>query len=381
MRLLRSLRSMLALGTLVAIGSPAKAADKVKDPRASLFDVASRRAALQASTDPVVRAAVTGLPSCVKLAAVPAPVGEMVIPKHYLQDSHGPTNPAEAEATRVYGAFARRVTAGMNRWVATGDEAEAGCALDQMAGWAQAKTLLNYDRQESPQAYYQVEWTASSAGITASVLAQDAALDPAKMRLVEVWLDAVVRRNLSFEKDTDTKNNHHYWKGLAATAVGVTAGDNKLFQFGVDTYREAIRDISPDGSFPKEMARHERALHYQIFAIDPLVLTAEFAARQGVDLYGYSAHGRTLKDAIVFFGRALADPELIRKYASEDQDMGFGPSTFAPIVFYAARFWCGGAAYAADHGDCAAVQRHESGAEARPCWPARTWKPGHSLRG
>ncbi len=316
-------------------------AQRVRDPRASLLDVATRRAALKSSTDPVVQAAVAHLPSCVKLPEVAAPLGEMVIPPHYLQGSHGPTNPAEAAATHVYGAFATRITGGMNRWVATGDEAEARCALDQMEAWAKAGALLHYDRATSSQAWYQVEWTASSAAITASVLAQDTALDSGKQRAVATWLDAVVRKDLSFEKPTDTQNNHHYWRGLAATAAGVTAGDNTLFQTGVGIFKEAVRELAPDGSFPKEMARHERALHYQIFALEPLILTAEFAEQQGVDLYGFRAHDRTLRDAVVFFGRALGDPSLVRKYAAEDQVMDFGAGNFTSVVWYAARFGTG----------------------------------------
>jgi poly(beta-D-mannuronate) lyase len=100
---------------------------------------------------------------------VPAPVA-MRIPPHYLSGSNGPTNPAEASATRIYSAFESRITAGMNQYLATGSHAESACALAQLDAWAQAHALLDYDRQESPQAWYQVEWTLSAAGITDSVL-------------------------------------------------------------------------------------------------------------------------------------------------------------------------------------------------------------------
>ena len=102
-----------------------------------------------------------------------------------------------------------------------------------------------------------------------------------------LWLDAVAHKDISFEKPTDSGNNHHYWQGLAATSVGVAAFDDKLFKFGVRTYKEAVNDIDRNGAFPKEMARHENAIHYQGFALEPLVVIAQFAARQGIDLYGY----------------------------------------------------------------------------------------------
>jgi len=46
--------------------------------------------------------------------------------------------------------------------------------------------------------------------------------------------------------------------------------------------------------------RHENATHYQGFALQPLVLIAEFVTRQGIGIYAYKANGHTLRDAIVF---------------------------------------------------------------------------------
>ncbi len=310
----------------------------VTDPHASVVDVAARQATLKSTTDPLLLAAIKGLQSCVALPFVPAPTGRIDIPHHYLSGSSGPINPAEAAATRVYAMFEGRITAGMNQYVATGSHSESACALAQLDAWAQAHALLDYDREESSQAWYQVEWTLSSAGITESVLVNDSTLDPAQQKRVIAWLDAVAHKDISFEKPTDSGNNHHYWRGLAATSVGVTAYDDKLFKFGVRTYKEAVNDIDRNGAFPKEMARHENAIHYQGFALEPLVLIAQFAARQGIDLYGYQDDKRSLRDAIVFFGRAVEDPSLVKPYTNDAQSMNFGSGSFATFAFYAARF-------------------------------------------
>jgi poly(beta-D-mannuronate) lyase len=101
---------------------------------------------------------------------------------------------------------------------------------------------------------------------------------------------------------------------------------------------DAIAEIDPNGAFPKEMARHENAIHYQVFALQPLVLIAEFVTRQGIPLYGYKANGHTVRDAIVFFGRAVDDPSLVRHYTTDAQTASFGSGDFAPFAFYAARF-------------------------------------------
>jgi len=328
------------LGLLVAslaLAQPA-GAQHVRDAHASVVDVTGRQAVLRSNTDPLLRAAIKSLRSCVAMPFVPPPVGRMIIPRHYLSGSNGPTNPAEAAATRIYAKFESRITAGMNQYLASDSHAESACALAQLDAWAQAHALLDYDRQESSQAWYQVEWTLSAAGITDSVLVNDETLDPIQQKRITAWLQIAAHRDISFEKSTDSNNNHHYWRALAAIAIGVTADDDDLFRFGIHAYQQAIGEIDSRGAFPKEMARHENAIHYQGFALQPLVLIAQFATRQGIDLYAYQARGRRLRDAIVFFGRAVDNPSLVEPYTSDAQDGGFMPGDFAALAFYTARF-------------------------------------------
>ena len=334
----RSVKSAPGIVLLVLASLPPAQGQHVANPRASVVDVPSRRATLSSTTDPLLRAAIQSLHSCVRTPFVDAPVGRMNIPHHYLSGSNGPINPAEAAATRIYALFESRITAGMNQYLATGSHTESACALAQLDAWAQARALLDYDRQESAQAWYQVEWTLSSAGITNSVLVNDSTLDPVQKKRVAAWLETAARKDISFEKPGDTNNNHHYWRALAATAIGVTAADDELFGFGVRTYKEAISEIDSNGALPKEMARHENATHYQGFALQPLILIAQFATRQGIDLYGYQVQGHTLRDAIVFFGRAVDDPGLIKPYTSDTQSAHFSSNDFAAFAFYTARF-------------------------------------------
>jgi poly(beta-D-mannuronate) lyase len=325
------------LAALIAGATPCPA-QHIQDPHASVVDVASCQATLRSTTEPLLLEAKKDAPSCVALPFVPAPTGRMIIPRHYLTGSSGPINPAEAPATRVYGDFEHRVTAGVAQYLATGSHAESASALDQLDAWARAGALLNYSREESSQAWYQVEWTLSSAGIADSVLVNDATLDTAEQQRVTAWLVTACRKVIGFEKPGDTRNNHYYWRALAATSIGVAASDDALFLHGIEVFRQAIGEIDANGAFPKEMARHENAIHYQGFALQPLAIIAEFATRQGCDLYAFSAHGRSLRDAIIFFGRAVDDPGLVRPYTSDPQSIHFGPGDFAPFAFYKSRF-------------------------------------------
>lgn len=337
------MRPVRKAGFLVAIYIAMVAsarADQVVLPKASLIDIPTRRAELKANDSPRVAEALQHLDSCLASAPVPAPSGRMIIPPHYFSGGHGPINPEEAKVTRIYNDFERRVAAGMNQFVANGSHAEANCAQQQLDTWAQAATLLDYDPKESSQAWFQVEWTLSSIGISESVLVNDPALDQATVKRDIAWMNKVAHRTVNFDQASKQRNNHHYWRGLAATAVGVVSGDDALFTFGLNTFREAVNEIDSNGAFPQEMARHERAIHYQDFALQPLIPIAEFAERQHVDLYAYtSPTHKTIADAVAFLGRAVADPALVKQYASEDQIVDSDARDFYSFAeFYLHRF-------------------------------------------
>jgi hypothetical protein len=143
------------------------------------------------------------------------------------------------------------------------------------------------------------------------------------------WMNKAAHRTVDFDKAGKQTNNHHYWRGLAAVAVGVVSSDDSLFQWGIGVYKQGINEIDQRGAFPQEMARHERAIHYQSFALQPLAPLASFVERQHVPLYEYrSPTGRTIRDAVNFLGAAVANPAIVKPYASEDQLIDADASDF-----------------------------------------------------
>jgi poly(beta-D-mannuronate) lyase len=328
---------ILALSATLVFASTLSA-QKISNSSASVLDVTARQSFLKTTTDARLHTAVAHLGSCTSTPLVAAPIGEMQIPHHYMHGSNGPVNPAEGEATRTYAAFEHRITSGMNQWAATGNQAEAQCALAQLDAWAQAKALTNYDPKAYSQSWYQAEWSLSSAGVTASVLKQDTALDPAQQKRVAEWLRNAAHQLISYEKPGALGNNHHYWRALAAISIGVTSDDNELFRFGVDSFKQAVGQEDSNGAFPLEMARHENAIHYQAFALQPLIMIAEFAERQNVDLYAYTENGRTIRNAVTFLGHAIADPGIVKQYTTDEQKTHFSAGDIAELEFYFARF-------------------------------------------
>ncbi len=312
----------------------------IHNPTASFLDVNARRAELAAATTPRVVEALALKADCVHAVQPAPPQGRMVIPHHYLSGSNGPVNPEEAEATLPYRQLGQAVSQGAGRYVVTGDPAQAVCVASLLSHWAAARTLLNYSYQESSQAWYQVEWTLSSVSLAWSVVETDPSIPPAQRATILKWMHDVTEYMFSQDPHPgERENNHAYWRALCATAVGILTSDNTLYQGGLAQYARAIGQMNPDGSLPLEMARHENALHYQSFALAPLVMIAELAARQGVDLLSLKENGHNLSDAVDFLVRASADPALVKKYASEPQTFSLfsGEEPPAWTEFWAAR--------------------------------------------
>src|SRR5580698_5956778 len=333
----RSLRLIAASLVLVATSALAQ---KVSNPKASYIDVQQRHAQLASTTDPRTKSAIASLNSCTALPVIQPPTGRMIIPPHYISGGHGPVNPAEAPATRPYNEFEHRVTAGMNQWLVTSSKQEAVCAQQQIDAWTQAGALHECDPKESSQAWYQVEWTLSSIAISESVLLNDSSLDSAQVKRDVQWMNKVAHRTVDFDKAGKQTNNHHYWRGLAAVATGVISSDDDLFNWGIGVYKQGIDELDQRGALPQEMARHERAIHYQSFALQPLAPLAAFAEQQHVPLFEYrSPKGHTMRDAVNFLGAALANPSIVKVYAAEDQiveDAGGDFYSFAEFYAHSA---------------------------------------------
>jgi hypothetical protein len=172
--------------------------------------------------------------------------------------------------------------------------------------------------------WFQSTWTVASLSLAVSIIRSEPALNSTDRDRVIAWLHSAALKSVSESRGPTSgtsTNNHFFWRGLAAAAAGVISGDNKLFAQGVRTYATAIAEMDEQGAFPDEMARHELAMHYQAFAIEPLVMIAELAYRQGLNIYSLQEHGHRLSDAVNFLSRALADPAIIKKYTPEDQQL------------------------------------------------------------
>ena len=143
---------------------------------------------------------------------------------------------------------------------------------------------------------------------------------------VRAWLERLVEARRPPRADEVTaRNNHHYLRGSVDAAWGALVGDDARFRGGLAAYRDAIAAMRPDGSLPLETRRGARALWYQRHAIASLVVIAEIAAAQGVDLYGYGVDGRDLHLGIRFLLDGIDVPSRVWPYAAANEKPGPQP--------------------------------------------------------
>jgi poly(beta-D-mannuronate) lyase len=178
---------------------------------------------------------------------------------------------------------------------ASGEMGAAACVMKILLPQAQADAMTG--SMSSNQANYVQNWTLGALAIAYLKVRQAGpeglGATPEQIAAVQAWMKTVGGQVEGYfaarrEKGTnDGRNNHLYWAGFAAMGAGIAANDRGLYGWGVSTCKDGVDEIADDGTLPLEMARGQRALHYHLFALAPLVTMAELGTVNGEDLYAY----------------------------------------------------------------------------------------------
>lgn len=297
----------------------------------SYFDVDARRIFLAQTSDPALVALMADRTTP---WAPPAPQ-TINIPPFFLAD--GTRNPDWSGAMDPLLKFHDAVNNLARMYVITGDLVHAEALLGILDAWAVAGSMAE---TENKQAWYQVTWAITDAGLTYS-LVRDALPQSAAKTRAEAWLNNTTQTVIDkpgsvaaggFGGDAD--NNISYWRGLAAASVGVVSDDAEMYAWGTAKVLRALTDMNADGSLPHEMVRGKRALHYQHFAMKALILIAQVAAQRGDDLYALDVGGRSLHTAVEFTLRATDDPSLVEVHAGVPQEFSAANGLSWAEVYY-----------------------------------------------
>lgn len=219
-----------------------------------------------------------------------------------------------------YKELGQRIVDGADAYRSTGSRTAAECAVAHMT--AAARDGVFTGNMSSRQAYYVQGWVIGAIAIAYLKVRDTGLITNDEEQLLFPWFDNVAGQSIAFYEKDGAKNNHLYWAGVESIAIGVATGDRRFFDWAIAAYRTGIDQIQPDGSLPLEMRRGQRALHYHLYAIAPLVYIAEFGVVNGIDLYAEKEHA--LARLVRLSVNGMSNNESFAKAAGIAQDTPSG---------------------------------------------------------
>jgi poly(beta-D-mannuronate) lyase len=286
---------------------------------------------------------------CPTVASLPH---DIVAYDYYSDSRHSIIDPtryaAYQAASKQYASVEDAAERAADEFQNSGSREAAACAAHILLSQVQANAMTG--NMSSNQAYYVQNWAIGALAIAwLKVRPAGAAtlgLTPNETAALTAWMKTVAGQVEDYfeqqhEKGSGSgRNNHFYWAGLAALSSGIAANDRSLYNWGVGAYKFGVDQIQPDGTLPLEMARGQRALHYHLFALAPLVTMAELALANGDDLYAYD--NARLKLLVSVSVAGLADNHFFAEKSGVAQDTpkdgAISASDISWIPPYARRF-------------------------------------------
>lgn len=198
----------------------------------------------------------------------------------------------------------------------------SACVMDSIRAWAKAGALSKLTTQGAN--------LSAPSRVGGIAFAYAAVLDKApgtpRDRVIEDWLRARARQTMAwFDAEAPpraSQNNLRAWAGLAVTRVGLTLNDPALIDWGAGSAKLVACTADADGSLPNEMWRGRLALHYQLHAVAPLVVTAALLKERRPGLF--TACNRAIPRIVGFTIAGLADPAPVVAITGKAQSVG-GP--------------------------------------------------------
>nr|WP_279306524.1 alginate lyase family protein [Microvirga solisilvae] len=244
------------------------------------------------------------------------------------------------EPLRDYGRALVRIS---NAYVRSDprNTAAAACALNWLDTWAKANALTD---MRSRQASHNQGQAVGGIALAYLQIRNAPGLPDEQKKRIEAWLNKLgqqVAAAMDKNDGVSGRNNHRYWNGLSAIAAGVATNDKKLVNWGADSARIGIRQITKDGTLPLEMKRAKRARDYHNFAAEPLIAIAELARTQGIDLY--AENDKALARLVNRVVDSVTDPSFFEKATGAKQEAYPGDGTvpssrIAWLEIYLSRF-------------------------------------------
>ena len=173
--------------------------------------------------------------------------------------------------------------------VTRGDDAQrakADCIVSQLAVWAEADALSELS---TITANFSVGARLAGFALAYRQVAPYAT-NPRDRATIEDWLSERINEQMLFWEEDATqgakRGNLRAWATLAVNLVADITDDPVALRWSAWSAAFLQCQAAPDGSLPQEMRRGKYALHYQLHAIGPLVLTTLLLEQQGMSIKG-----------------------------------------------------------------------------------------------
>ncbi|MEJ6402664.1 alginate lyase family protein [Yoonia sp. 2307UL14-13] len=250
---------------------------------------------------------------------VPEPVVTLNYGSRYKDNSESrsdidvESNAAVNDALEPIEAFLRDLVQEANM-VTEGEDhqvARADCVIDHMATWAEADALSELG---SYTANLSIGARLAGFGFIYRQVAPYST-NPARRNVIKAWLaDRTDEQMIFWEQDATSGARLGNLRGWATLAINLSADINDdpvALRWSAWSASLVQCEALEDGSLPQEMRRGKYALHYQLHAIAPMVVTTALLEQQDVSIKGVCDNAL---DRIVQF--AMSDLETGERSAA-----------------------------------------------------------------
>ncbi len=190
------------------------------------------------------------------------------------------------DALRPVDDFLRDLTTDANKVFEDADERQdiADCIIGQITVWARADAMSDL---ASETANLTVGSRIAGFGL---VLLQviPFATPSSDVDDIKSWLRRLMWAQTAYWEneapDGARQGNLRAWSALGGASAAAILDDPALRAWSAWSVSHIMCSAAQDGSLPQEMGRGKFALHYQLHAISPLVVSTLLLQRQGIDL-------------------------------------------------------------------------------------------------
>jgi poly(beta-D-mannuronate) lyase len=247
------------------------------------------------------------------------------------------------KAAQASGDLSRAAALAADAYLAKGSRAAALCVYSLLDAAAKADAWDG--KMDNFSGVYVQNWLLSGVGIAYLKVRPSGLATAAQDADIQKWFKLLAGRVREFFDEEvprlggpQNENNHIYWAGFAVAAEAIADNDHDAGQWALYTYRMGLANIQPDGTLKAEMNRGQRALHYHLYALAPLIMLAELGEANDIDLY--AENNGAIHRLVKFCAAGLEDPTILEKRTGVAQvvELPYSGSDIGWAVPYVRRF-------------------------------------------